>query len=189
MIDGRDFFEAFKKIQPSSFRSVVGLMDIKPVGWEQIGGLEDVKLKLKQSIEWPLKFPQEFVRMGLTQPKGVLLYGPPGCAKTTLVRALATSCRCSFVSVSGADLFSPFVGDSEKVLSQVFRQARANTPAIVFLDEIDSILGSRSISKTGCSVQERVLSVLLNELDGIGLKTIERRGGPSDQQVRVSRSF
>ncbi|XP_014702517.3 ATPase family gene 2 protein homolog B [Equus asinus] len=182
MIDGRDFFEAFKKIQPSSFRSVVGLMDIKPVGWEQIGGLEDVKLKLKQSIEWPLKFPQEFVRMGLTQLKGVLLYGPPGCAKTTLVRALATSCRCSFVSVSGADLFSPFVGDSEKVLSQVFRQARANTPAIVFLDEIDSILGSRSISKTGCNVQERVLSVLLNELDGIGLKTIERRGGPSDQQ-------
>lgn len=72
-----------------------------------------------QSIEWPLKFPGEFVRMGLTQPKGVLLYGPPGCAKTTLVRALATSCHCSFVSVSGADLFSPFVGDSEKILSQV----------------------------------------------------------------------
>lgn len=72
-----------------------------------------------QSIEWPLKFPREFVRMGLTLPKGVLLYGPPGCAKTTLVRALATSCHCSFVSVSGADLFSPFVGDSEKVLSQV----------------------------------------------------------------------
>ncbi|KAM5242535.1 ATPase family gene 2 protein homolog B isoform 1-T1 [Hipposideros larvatus] len=182
MIDETDFLEAFKKIQPSSFRSVIGLMDIKPVGWEQIGGLEDVKLKLRQSIEWPLKFPREFVRMGLTQPKGVLLYGPPGCAKTTLVRALATSCHCSFVSVNGADLFSPFVGDSEKVLSQVFRQARANTPAIVFLDEIDSILGSRSISKTGCNVQERVLSVLLNELDGVGLKTIERRGSKSDQQ-------
>nr|XP_055172815.1 ribosome biogenesis protein SPATA5L1 isoform X2 [Nyctereutes procyonoides] len=181
-IDETDFFEAFKKIQPSSFRSVIGLMDIKPVDWEQIGGLEDVKLKLKQSIEWPLKFPREFVRMGLTQPKGVLLYGPPGCAKTTLVRALATSCHCSFVSVSGADLFSPFVGDSEKVLSQVFRQARANTPAIVFLDEIDSILGSRSISKTECNVQERVLSVLLNELDGVGLKTTERRGSKSDQQ-------
>ncbi|XP_075860436.1 ATPase family gene 2 protein homolog B isoform X2 [Microcebus murinus] len=176
MIDETDFLESFKKIQPSSFRSVIGLMDIKPVGWEQIGGLEDVKLKLKQSIEWPLKYPWEFARMGLTQPKGILLYGPPGCAKTTLVRALATSCHCSFVSVSGADLFSPFVGDSEKVLSQVFRQARANTPAIVFLDEIDSILGARSISKTGCDVQERVLSVLLNELDGVGLKTIERRG-------------
>ncbi|XP_042639617.1 spermatogenesis-associated protein 5-like protein 1 [Orycteropus afer afer] len=182
MIDETDFLEAFKKIQPSSFRSVIGLMDIKPIGWEQIGGLDDVKLKLKQSVEWPLKFPREFVRMGLTQPKGVLLYGPPGCAKTTLVRALATSCHCSFVSVSGADLFSPFVGDSEKILSQVFRQARANTPAIVFLDEIDSILGSRSVSKTGCNVQERVLSVLLNELDGVGLKTIERRGSKLIQQ-------
>uniref|UniRef100_A0A8D2AJV1 ATPase family gene 2 protein homolog B n=1 Tax=Sciurus vulgaris TaxID=55149 RepID=A0A8D2AJV1_SCIVU len=182
LIDETDFLEAFKKIQPSSFRSVIGLMDIKPIDWEQIGGLEDVKRKLKQSIEWPLKFPQEFVRMGLTQPKGLLLYGPPGCAKTTLVRALATSCHCSFVSVSGADLFSPFVGDSEKVLSQVFRQARANTPAIVFLDEIDSILGSRSVSKTGCDVQERVLSVLLNELDGVGFKTIERRGSKSNPQ-------
>ncbi|XP_037690011.1 spermatogenesis-associated protein 5-like protein 1 [Choloepus didactylus] len=182
LIDETDFLEAFKKIQPSSFRSVIGLTDIKPVCWEQIGGLEDVKLKLKQSIEWPLKFPQEFARMGLTQPKGVLLYGPPGCAKTTLVRALATSCHCSFVSVSGADLFSPFVGDSEKVLSQVFRQARANTPAIVFLDEIDSILGSRSASKRGCDVQERVLSVLLNELDGVGLKTVERRGSKLEQQ-------
>ncbi|XP_027780846.1 ATPase family gene 2 protein homolog B isoform X4 [Marmota flaviventris] len=182
LIDETDFLEAFKKIQPSSFRSVIGLMDIKPIDWEQIGGLEDVKRKLKQSIEWPLKFPQDFIRMGLTQPKGLLLYGPPGCAKTTLVRALATSCHCSFVSVSGADLFSPFVGDSEKVLSQVFRQARANTPAIVFLDEIDSILGSRSVSKTGCDVQERVLSILLNELDGVGLKTIERRGSKSNLQ-------
>ncbi|XP_033046122.1 spermatogenesis-associated protein 5-like protein 1 isoform X2 [Trachypithecus francoisi] len=182
VIDETDFLEAFKNIQPSSFRSVIGLMDIKPVDWEQIGGLEDVKLKLKQSIEWPLKFPREFVRLGLIQPKGVLLYGPPGCAKTTLVRALATSCPCSFVSVSGADLFSPFVGDSEKFLSQIFRQARASTPAIVFLDEVDSILGARSASKTGCDVQERVLSVLLNELDGVGLKAIERRGSKSSKQ-------
>ncbi|EPY89086.1 hypothetical protein CB1_000138054 [Camelus ferus] len=118
MIDETDFLEAFKKIQPSSFRSVIGQTDIKPVDREQIGGFEDVKLKLKQSIEWPLKFPRQFVRMGLAQPKGVLLYGSPGCAKTTLVRALATSCHCSFVSVSGADLFSSFVGDSEKILSQ-----------------------------------------------------------------------
>ncbi|XP_012584135.1 PREDICTED: spermatogenesis-associated protein 5-like protein 1 [Condylura cristata] len=181
VIDKKDFLEAFKKIQPSSFRSVIGLVDIKPVDWDEIGGLENVKMKLKQSVEWPLRYPREFVRMGLTQPKGVLLYGPPGCAKTTLVRALATSCHCSFVSVSGADLFSPFVGDSEKVLSQVFQQARANTPAIVFLDEIDSILGSRSVDKTECNVQERVLSVLLNELDGIGFKTTERRGSKPDQ--------
>ncbi|NXU51906.1 SPA5L protein, partial [Turnix velox] len=176
VINMADFQEAFKKIQPSSFRSTVGLTECKPVSWEQIGGLEDVKLKLKQSIEWPMKFPQAFARMGLCRPKGILLYGPSGCAKTTLVKAVATSCHCSFLSVSGADLFSPYVGDSEKILSQVFRHARANTPAIIFLDEIDSILGSRSRGKTGHGVSERVLSVLLNELDGIGLKVTERRG-------------
>ncbi|NWH76001.1 SPA5L protein, partial [Piaya cayana] len=176
MISMAHFQEAFKKIQPSSYRSAVGLTECKPVPWEQIGGLEDVKLKLKQSIEWPMKFPQAFARMGLSHPKGVLLYGPSGCAKTTLVKAVATSCHCSFISLSGADLFSPYVGDSEKILAQVFRQARANTPAIVFLDEIDSILGSRSHSKSGHGVSERVLSVLLNELDGIGLKVTERRG-------------
>nr|XP_016852985.1 PREDICTED: LOW QUALITY PROTEIN: spermatogenesis-associated protein 5-like protein 1 [Anolis carolinensis] len=184
-----DFYEALKKIQPSSFRSGIGLMDFKPVIWDQIGGLEDVKLKLKQSIEWPIKFPEAFVRMGLTRPKGILLYGPSGCAKTTLVKAAATSCHCSFLSVSGADLFSPYVGDSEKILSQVFRQARANTPAIVFLDEIDAILGSRSVGKTDHGVQERVLSVLLNEMDGVGLKLTERRGykaeleGGSGEQI------
>ncbi|XP_040426485.1 spermatogenesis-associated protein 5-like protein 1 isoform X1 [Cygnus olor] len=176
VINMASFQEAFKKIQPSSFRSVIGLKECKPVTWEQIGGLEDVKLKLKQCIEWPMKFPHAFARMGLSHPKGVLLYGPSGCAKTTLVRAVATSCHCSFLSVSGADLFSPYVGDSEKILSQVFRQARASTPAIIFLDEIDSILGSRSHHKTGYGVSERVLSVLLNELDGIGLKVTERRG-------------
>ncbi|XP_062998957.1 ATPase family gene 2 protein homolog B [Elgaria multicarinata webbii] len=175
-----DFYEALKKIQPSSFRSGVGLTDFKPVTWDQIGGLEDVKLKLKQSIEWPIKFPEAFVRMGLARPKGILLYGPSGCAKTTLVKAAATSCHCCFLSVSGADLFSPYVGDSEKILSQVFRQARANTPAIVFLDEIDAILGSRSVGKTGHGVQERVLSILLNELDGVGLKLTERRGNKAE---------
>ncbi|NWW44821.1 SPA5L protein, partial [Pedionomus torquatus] len=175
VINMADFQEAFKKIQPSSFRSAVGLTECKPVTWEQIGGLEDVKLKLKQSIEWPMKYPQAFARMGLSHPKGILLYGPSGCAKTTLVTAVATSCHCSFFSVSGADLFSPYVGDSEKILSQVFRQARANTPAIIFLDEIDSILGSRSHCKTSHGVSERVLSVLLNELDGIGFKATERR--------------
>ncbi|XP_040269961.1 spermatogenesis-associated protein 5-like protein 1 [Bufo bufo] len=170
------FYEAFKKIQPSSARSAVGQVEFKPVSWDQIGGLEDIKLLLKQSIEWPMKYPDAFMRMGLTLPKGVLLYGPPGCAKTTLVKAVATSCHCSFFSVSGADLFSPYVGDSEKTLAQLFRQARASTPAIVFLDEIDAIVGCRTESRAGSGVQERILSVLLNELDGVGLKVTERRG-------------
>ncbi|KAG8145051.1 hypothetical protein E2320_013432 [Naja naja] len=163
---------ALKKIQPSSSRSGIGLTDFKPVSWDQIGGLEDVKLKLKQSIEWPIKFPEAFVRMGLARPKGILLYGPSGCAKTMLVKAAASSSHCSFLAVNGADLFSPLV----------FRQARANTPAIVFLDEIDAILGSRSETKTGCGIQERVLSVLLNELDGIGVKLTERRGNKAEME-------
>ncbi|XP_068131501.1 ATPase family gene 2 protein homolog B [Hyperolius riggenbachi] len=170
------FYDAFKKIRPSTARSAIGQVEFKPVYWEQIGGLEDIKLLLKQSIEWPMKYPEAFLRMGLTLPKGVLLYGPPGCAKTTLVKAVATSCHCAFFSVSGADLFSPYVGDSEKTLAQLFRQARASTPAVVFLDEIDAIVGCRSDSKTSSGVQERILSVLLNELDGVGLKTTERRG-------------
>ncbi|XP_075064050.1 ATPase family gene 2 protein homolog B isoform X2 [Mixophyes fleayi] len=172
------FYEAFKKIRPASARSAIGQVEFKPIYWEQIGGLEDIKLLLKQSIKWPLKYPEAFLRMGLTPPKGVLLYGPPGCAKTTLVKAVATSCHCSFFSVSGADLFSPYVGDSEKTLAQLFRQARASTPAIVFLDEIDAIVGCRSECRTGSGVQERILSVLLNELDGVGFKTTERRGCP-----------
>ncbi|RXM91128.1 Spermatogenesis-associated protein 5-like protein 1 [Acipenser ruthenus] len=174
-----NFLEALKKVHPSCLRSSIGQTDFRPVAWEHIGGLEDVKLKLKQSIEWPMKFPEAFIRLGLSRPKGVLLYGPPGCAKTTLVKAAATSCHCSFLSVSGADLFSPYVGDSEKTLAQVFQQARACAPSVLFLDEIDSILGSRADSKASRGVQDRVLSVILNELDGIGLKVTERRGPAS----------
>lgn len=154
-----------------------------------------------------MRYPEAFVRLGLCRPRGVLLYGPPGCAKTTLVKAAATSSHCAFLSVSGADLYSPYVGDSEKALAQVlfpltasndalqflspslflilthtsvcsqlFRQARACTPCILFLDEIDSLIGSRSTAQTCNSPQTRLLSVLLNEMDGVGLKPLERRG-------------
>ncbi|KAM9410488.1 ATPase family gene 2 protein homolog B [Pholidichthys leucotaenia] len=170
------FQEALKLVSPSCLRSSVGRTELVPVTWEQIGGLDEIKLKLIQSIEWPMKHPEAFVRMGLCQPRGVLLYGPPGCAKTTLVRAAATSSHSAFLSVSGADLYSPYVGDSEKALAQLFRQARACAPCILFLDEIDSLIGSRSNSQTPNSVQTRLLSVLLNEMDGVGLKTVERRG-------------
>uniref|UniRef100_UPI0037E886FA ATPase family gene 2 protein homolog B n=1 Tax=Semicossyphus pulcher TaxID=241346 RepID=UPI0037E886FA len=170
------FQEALKSVRPSCLRSSLGRTELSPITWEQIGGLDEVKLKLRQSIEWPMRYPEAFVRLGLSRPRGVLLYGPPGCAKTTLVRAAATSSHCAFLSVSGADLYSPFVGDSEKALAQLFRQARACAPCVLFLDEIDSLIGSRSNSQTANSVQTRLLSVLLNEMDGIGLKTLERRG-------------
>ncbi|XP_068179444.1 ATPase family gene 2 protein homolog B [Antennarius striatus] len=172
----RHFQEALKSVQPSCLRSSLGRTELSPLSWEQIGGLEDVKLKLRQSIEWPMRYPEAFSRLGLCRPRGVLLYGPPGCAKTTLVRAAATSSHCAFLSVSGADLYSPYVGDSEKALTQLFSQARACAPCILFLDEIDSLIGLRSGGGTTNSVQTRLLSVLLNEMDGVGLKTQERRG-------------
>ncbi|XP_029986980.1 ATPase family gene 2 protein homolog B [Sphaeramia orbicularis] len=191
----KHFYEALKSVRPSCLRSSLARTDVCPVSWEQIGGLDDIKLKLRQSIEWPMRFPEAFGRLGLSGPRGVLLYGPPGCAKTTLVRAAAASSHCSFLSVSGADLYSPYVGDSEKALAQLFRQARSCTPCILFLDEIDSLIGSRSNSQSPNSIQTRLLSVLLNEMDGVGLKVSERRGtekvlqaegveeGPSPQQL------
>ncbi|CAL8361518.1 unnamed protein product [Gadus morhua 'NCC'] len=193
-IDMSHFQQALKTVLPSCLRSSLGRTDLAPVSWEQIGGLQDVKLKLIQSIEWPMKHPDAFMRLGLRRPRGVLLYGPPGCAKTTLVRAAAAASHCSFLSVSGADLYSPYVGDSERALAQLFQQARACTPCILFLDEIDTVIGSRSGGESPNSVQTRLLSVLLNELDGVGFKTLERRGtqrvlqaegheqSPADQQ-------
>ncbi|XP_037102641.1 spermatogenesis-associated protein 5-like protein 1 [Syngnathus acus] len=183
MVALKHFLEALKLVRPSCLRSSLGRTDLAPVAWEQIGGLEDIKLKLRQSIEWPMMYPEAFSRLGLCRPRGVLLYGPPGCAKTTLVRAAASASDCTFLSVSGADLYSPYVGDSEKALSQLFRQARACAPCILFLDEIDSVIGSRCSGQTANSVQTRLLSVLLNEMDGVGLKTLERRGTQKILQV------
>ncbi|XP_073710024.1 ATPase family gene 2 protein homolog B [Misgurnus anguillicaudatus] len=179
-VEMRHFIAALRQVQPSCLRSSIGAIDFKPITWEQIGGLEEVKLKLKQSkasIEWPMRFPEAFVRMGISRPRGVLLYGPPGCAKTTLVKAAASSSHCTFLSVSGAEIFSPYVGDSEKTLTQLFVQARACAPSIVFLDEIDSIVGSRADDGSSHSVQSQVLSVLLTELDGVGFRSVERRSG------------
>ncbi|XP_017540294.1 spermatogenesis-associated protein 5-like protein 1 isoform X1 [Pygocentrus nattereri] len=177
------FLSALRLVPPSCLRSSVGVSDFLPVSWERIGGLEDVKLKLKQSIEWPMKFPEALVRMGVRGPRGVLLYGPPGCAKTTLVKAAASASHCSFLTLSGAQLYSPYVGDSERTLAQLFRQARACSPSIVFLDEIDSMVGSRGDGGCRSGVQAQVLSVLLNELDGVGFKTTERRGSSKTMQT------
>ncbi|XP_021179544.2 spermatogenesis-associated protein 5-like protein 1 [Fundulus heteroclitus] len=176
-VEMKHFQEALKLVGPSCLRGSLGRTELCPVPWEHIGGLEDVKSKLRQSIEWPMRYPEAFVRLGLRRPRGVLLYGPPGCAKTTLVKAAAASSRCAFLSVSGADLYSPYVGDSEKALAQLFREARACAPCLLFLDEIDSLVGSRSNDGAPNGVQARLLSVLLNEMDGVGLKTVERRGG------------
>ncbi|KAL5004566.1 hypothetical protein ScPMuIL_018022 [Solemya velum] len=172
----RHFTSALKKIRPSLHRGADIKTDLVPVHWDDIGDLAEVKQKLIQAVEWPLKYPKSFEKMGLPPPRGVLLYGPPGCCKTTLVRAVATSCHVTFLSVSGAQLYSPFVGQSEKTIIEIFQRARACAPSIIFFDEIDSVVGKRSEGGSGSGVQQRVLSCLLNEMDGVGVRLDDKTG-------------
>ncbi|OAD62411.1 Spermatogenesis-associated protein 5 [Eufriesea mexicana] len=138
------------------------------VGADLYGGQKHLKLKLKQAIEWPLCHPEAFRRMGITPPKGVLMFGPPGCSKTMVAKALATESKVNFLNIKGPELFSKWVGESEKAVREIFRKARQVSPSIIFIDEIDALGGERSSSSGGGSnVQERVLAQLLTELDGI----------------------
>ncbi|KAI8604363.1 P-loop containing nucleoside triphosphate hydrolase protein [Dissophora ornata] len=165
-----DFKRAFSTNAPSLQRGY-GVV-VEPVRWSDIGGLEPVKTQLRQAVEWPVLYKDTFIRLGLKAPRGILLYGPPGCSKTTLVKAIATNSGSSFLSVNGAALYSSFVGDSEKTIRETFHQARLSAPSIIFFDEIDTIVGKRNFSSGGGdgggdSVQERVLSTMLNEMDGV----------------------
>ena len=133
------------------------------VKWSEIGGYDHVKELIKMTIELPLKKPEIFKKKGLTPPKGLLFYGPPGCSKTLMARALASESFFNFISIKGPEIFSKYVGDSEKAVRDIFLKAKANSPCIVFFDEIDSIGGRRGGST---DVSDRVLIQLLTELDG-----------------------
>eukprot|EP01137_Pigoraptor_chileana_P036959 Opistho-2@33358 len=143
-------------------------VEVPTVRWDDIGGQAETKQRLREAVEWPLRHPDAFVRMGVRPPKGILLYGPPGCSKTLMAKALATESGLNFIAVKGPQLFSKWVGESERAVREVFRKARAASPSIVFFDEIDSMAGARSDGgSSGGGVFDRVLSQLLSELDGI----------------------
>ncbi len=162
----QDFLEALKDVQPSALREVT--VQVPKVKWQDIGGLEKVKEELKKAIEWPLKHAELFKDMGIKPPKGVLLYGPPGCGKTLLAKAVANESEANFIAVKGPELLSMYVGESEKAIRKVFRKARQAAPCIVFFDEIDAIASERSTSLDS-GVGNRVLNQLLTELDGLEL--------------------
>ncbi|KAF9578060.1 spermatogenesis associated protein 5 [Lunasporangiospora selenospora] len=155
-----DMRAAMTEVKPSAMREI--MLEVPKVLWSDIGGQEEIKQKLKES------HPEAFIRMGIRPPKGILLYGPPGCSKTLMAKALATQAGLNFIAVKGPELFSKWVGESEKAVREVFRKARAASPSIVFFDEIDALTVKRGSSDDGgSSVADRVLSQLLNELDGI----------------------
>lgn len=164
-IDSRIFTSSLSRIRPSAMKEIV--LDIPRIRWNDIGGQADVKLKLQQAVEWPLKHPETFARLGIRPPAGVLLYGPPGCSKTMIAQALATESGLNFLAVKGPELFSKWVGESERAIREIFRKARQAAPAIIFFDEIDAIAVKRSRDSSGSGVGDRVLTQLLTELDGI----------------------
>jgi transitional endoplasmic reticulum ATPase len=166
-----DFMGAYKEVTPTAMREVY--IEVPSVHWEDIGGLEEVKQDLKEAVEWPLKSPEMFTRLGIKPPKGILIYGPPGCGKTLLARGVATESEANFISIKGPEVFSKWVGESEKAIREVFRKARMAAPSVVFFDEIDALTPRRGMGFGDSGVSERVISQLLTEMDGlIGLEDI-----------------
>jgi len=160
----KDFYDAFKSMTPSALREVI--IESPNVHWNDIGGLEDAKQKLKEAVEWPLKYADIFYKMDAKPPKGILLYGPPGTGKTLLAKAVATESDANFISVKGPEFLSKWVGESEKAVRETFRKARQASPAIIFFDEIDAIAPARG-GGIDSHVTERVISQILTELDGL----------------------
>ncbi len=159
-----DFKNALMVVEPSAMREV--MIEVPKVRWDDIGGLERQKQQLREMVEWPLKHPEAFKRMGIKPPKGVLLYGPPGTGKTLLAKAVANESEANFIYIKGPEIFSKWVGESEKRIREIFRKARQVAPSIIFVDEIDAIASKRSFT-TENEVIGRVVTQLLAEMDGL----------------------
>jgi len=160
-----DFRNALADVEPSAIREV--FTEISNVGWEDVGGLEEVKQLLTESVEWPLRYSAVFKKAGIRAPKGILLHGAPGTGKTLIAKALAKESEVNFIAIKGPQLLSMYVGESERGVREVFRKARQAAPCIVFFDEIDALAPKRGAGSGDSGVAERVVSQLLTELDGI----------------------
>jgi transitional endoplasmic reticulum ATPase len=163
-ITQKDFKEALKVVRPSALREV--LVEIPNIKWTDVGGLGSVKQELIEAVEWPLKFPDSFKRLGVKPPKGILLYGAPGTGKTLLAKAVANESQANFILVKGPELLSKWVGESEKAVREVFKKARQVSPCIIFFDEIDSLAPKRGAGSDS-HVSERVVNQMLTEIDGL----------------------
>jgi len=164
IIKQQDFLDALNLVVPSAIREVQ--VQIPNVSWSDIGGLENEKNKLKEMIEWPLKYKDKFDEAGVTPPTGVILYGPPGTGKTLIAKAVANESNANFISVKGPEIFNKWVGESEKKVREIFKKARQLAPAIIFFDEVDAITKSRNALDTN-DVSNNVVAQILTEMDGV----------------------
>ena len=164
IVNHEDFTKALIEVTPSGMREV--FIENPDVKWEEVGGLEDVKRDLQEAVEWPMKYPGLYDKLGHNMPRGILLHGPSGTGKTLLAKAVATQSEANFVSVRGPELLSKWVGESERGIREIFKRARQSAPCVVFFDEIDSIAPIRGAGGE-TAVTERVVSQLLTELDGM----------------------
>ncbi len=160
-----DFRDSLREIEPSALREV--LIEIPRVTWDEVGGLEEIKQQLRETVEWPLNQGEVFKRMGIKPPRGVLLYGPPGTGKTLLAKAVANESKANFITVKGPEVLSKWVGESEKAVREIFKKAKQAAPSIVFLDEIDAIAPRRAMGTGDSHVTERLVNQLLTSIDGM----------------------
>ena len=163
VVTKQDFENALRVVEPSAMREV--LVEVPKVKWEDIGDLEEVKKTLREMVEWPLKYRESFERLGIQPPKGILLYGPPGCGKTLLAKAVATESGANFIAVKGPELLSKWFGESEKRVRDLFKKAKQVAPCIIFFDEIDALAPRRGIGMHEAT--ERIVAQLLTEISGI----------------------
>jgi transitional endoplasmic reticulum ATPase len=164
IVNNDDFSKALVEVVPSGMREV--FIENPDVKWDDVGGLDDVKRELQEAVEWPMKYPGLYDKLGHKMPRGILLHGPSGTGKTLLAKAVATESEANFVSVRGPELLSKWVGESERGIREIFKRARQSAPCVIFFDEIDSIAPIRGAGGE-TAVSERVVSQLLTELDGM----------------------
>lgn len=166
-ISRQNFEYAVSVSDPSSLRETV--VQNPNVSWDDVGGLEQVKTELRECVQFPVEYPEKYIKFGMNPSKGVLFYGPPGCGKTLMAKAVASSCNANFISIKGPELLSKWVGQSESNLREIFDKARAASPCVLFFDEIDSVGVSRS-SGSGNNVSGNMLNQMLAEMDGMNAK-------------------